>query len=155
MNLTDGDGKLSLEEFIEVFMNGGHTMSKMVWRDGDLVYASPELTRVTETAIMKRSEVNERVWAYIKAKDLISGFEKRPDDQWIEWDANLLRVFVPPDPAAAEGGGKKKEKKKKGDDKPPGIKRWDLMMTINEFLNRNLSGKILAPRSTIICLACR
>jgi hypothetical protein len=58
----------------------------------------------------------------------------------------LLRVFAPPDPAAAEEGdeqkkSKEKKKKKKGDDKPPGIKRWDLMMSIDEFLNRNLKGE--------------
>jgi hypothetical protein len=142
---VDGDGELSLEEFVEIFTTSSK-MAKMGWGESEMVYAAPELAAVTGTAIMKRGEVNERVWAYIKAEDLISGSEKRPDDQWIEWDFKLLRVFAPPEPAADEsGGGDKKgkgKKKKKGkkDDKPPGIKRWDLQVTMDQALDRMLSA---------------
>eukprot|EP01043_Picozoa_sp_COSAG02_P053910 COSAG02_NODE_6023_length_3869_cov_1.528382_5_plen_380_part_01 len=72
---ADGDGELSLEEFLDIF-TATQKMSKMSWAKHELVYASPELAVVTGTAIMKRGEVNERVWAYIEANDLISGSEK-------------------------------------------------------------------------------
>ena len=68
---------------------------------------------MTETAIMRREDVNARVWQYIEKNELASPPLAKPvppEKCWIEWDKPLMRIFVPPDPEAAadEEGGKKK-----------------------------------------------
>ena len=146
---ADGGGELELDEFIEAF---GGAERHMEWGPDELVYAAAELTAVTETAIMRREDVNARVWQYIEKNELASPPLAKPvppEKCWIEWDKPLMRIFVPPDPEAAadEEGGKKEKKKKKGkkDEKAPGVSRWDLECIMDETLDKLLTA-VYRPR---------